>query len=126
MIDPATAWLAVMRVGRFCFSSVSCRTIIRQMRIISYRAIRAFKQRHPQASTALDRWYETVAEADWSSLRDVRIFDNSVDYVSDNRYVFNITRNFRLVAMVFFGPKLVYIRFIGTHADYDRTDVTTV
>ncbi len=96
------------------------------MRIISYRAIREFKQLHPQASAALDRWYETVAKADWSSVADMRIFDNSVDYVGDNRYVFNITRNFRLVAMVFFEPKLVYIRFIGTHADYDRTDVMTV
>lgn len=96
------------------------------MRIISYRAVREFKQKHPLASIALDRWYETVAETDWNSLLDIRLFDNSVDYVGDNRYVFNITRNFRLVAMVFFAPKLVYIRFIGTHTEYDRTDVTTV
>ena len=96
------------------------------MRIISYRAVREFKQRYPLASVGLDRWYETVAEADWNSVVDVRLFDNTADYVGDNRYVFNITRNFRLVAMVFFEPKLVYIRFIGTHAEYGRVNVGTI
>lgn len=96
------------------------------MRIISYRAVREFKHAHPQAGAALDRWYITVAEAEWGSVLDVRLFDNSVDYVGDNRYVFNITRNFRLVALVFFEPKLVYIRFIGTHAAYDRINAQTI
>ena len=96
------------------------------MRIISYRAVREFKQRHPPAGAALDRWYETVAEAEWGSPVDIRLFDNTADYAGDNRYVFNITRNFRVVAMVFFEPKLVYIRFIGTHAEYDRIDVSSV
>ncbi len=52
---------------------------------------------------------------------------NSVDYVNNQRYVFNIKGNeYRLVAAIKFTPKLVYIRFVGTHNEYDKIDASTI
>jgi mRNA interferase HigB len=65
--------------------------------------------------------------ADWKSLTDIRRSFNNVDFVGNDRYVFNIKGNhYRLVAMIFFSRRTVYIRFVGTHREYDAIDVTTV
>lgn len=62
-----------------------------------------------------------VTRADWNSLADIKQDFNSADYVGNNRYVFNIDgNNFRLVAIVIFLAHKVYIRFIGTHPEYDK------
>jgi mRNA interferase HigB len=58
----------------------------------------------------------------------VRAFDRTADYVGGDRWVFNLRRNrYRLVVRIFFPARQVYVRFIGTHADYDRiADITTI
>lgn len=91
------------------------------MRIISTRTIRLYYEAHPDAKTALQDWAAKVKEADWHSLLDMKKTFNSVDYVGNQHYVFNIKGNdFRLIAVVKFTVQFVLIRFIGTHAEYDR------
>ncbi len=89
------------------------------MRIISTTTIRHYYEEHPESKVALQDWTDKVKEANWSSFADIKKTFNSVDYVGNQHYVFNIKGNdFRLVAVVKFTPKFVLIRFIGTYAEY--------
>ena len=95
--------------------------------IISKTILREFGLIHQDAIEALNSWYAIVKEADWSNLADLRQVFNSVDFVGNDRFVFNIRGNrYRLVVMIFFDIRTIFIRFIGTHAEYDKVDVTTI
>lgn len=93
------------------------------MVVISKATLVEFGIRHADAIEPLNRWYEETKKADWKSFQDVRKSFNSVDAVGNDRYVFNIKGNdYRLVAMIFFDIRTVFIRFIGKHSDYDKID----
>lgn len=97
------------------------------MVIMAKSALTLFASRHNDASEALERWYEFVLKSNWSSLADIKADFASVDYVGSDRYVFNIKGNhFRLVALIHFSVRTVYIRFIGTHKEYDKINVRTI
>ena len=86
------------------------------MRIIAKKAIVDFYTLHPGAKIPLEDWYKKAISAEWSCF-------NSVDAVGNGRFVFNIKGNhFRLVVLILFVPKIVYIRFIGTHKEYDKIE----
>lgn len=94
------------------------------MRIISERTIRIYYEAHPEAKSALQDWAAKVKDATWQNIADMKRTFNSVDYVGNQHYVFNIKGNdFRLVAVVKFTVQFVLIRFIGTHAEYDKIKV---
>lgn len=91
------------------------------MRVIAHRSLVLFYTRHPDAETALEEWYHKTAKSEWDNFADMKRTFNSVDSVGNQRYVFNIKGNdYRLIALVKFKLKIVYIRFIGAHKDYDR------
>ena len=91
------------------------------MRIVTFKTIKEFSENYNDAESALNIWYYTVKSKEWNSLNDIRNEFNSVDYVGNNRFVFNIKGNkYRLIAIISFNAKKVYIRFIGTHSDYDK------
>lgn len=91
------------------------------MRIVTFRAIKEFTDKDPNAATALYDWYHKVKKANWNNLFELKKDFNSVDYVGMERYVFNIKGNhYRIVCIIIFASKNVYIRFIGTHSDYDK------
>ncbi len=93
------------------------------MVVISKTILNHFGLSHSDATDALNEWYETVKVADWNNLAEMKQTFNSVDYVKNNRYVFNIKGNrYRLVALIFFNVRTVYIKWIGTHAEYDKID----
>ena len=97
------------------------------MRVIAISTLREFWIKHPNSELPLKEWYIKVCRANWTSLSDMRNDFNSVDYVGNQRYVFNIKgNNYRLVVAVKFTPKLVYIRFVGTHEEYIKIDVSTI
>lgn len=97
------------------------------MRIITFARIREFSEEHPGAEVALRDWYTKTKNSEWNSFSDIKNTFNSVDYVANNRFVFNIKGNdYRLVAIIIFASKKIYIRFIGTHAEYDKIDCSTI
>lgn len=92
------------------------------MRIITKRKLIEFYTRHPEAKSALEDWYQHASKANWEDFSTIKAeYSASVDYVGNNRYVFNIKgNNFRLIVIVLFTPQIIYIRFVGTHAEYDK------
>lgn len=97
------------------------------MRIIAVSNLKAYWEKHPDSRMPLIDWYLKVERADWKSFADMKRDFNSVDYVGNQRYVFNIKgNNYRLVVAVKFTPKLVYIRFVGTHEEYNKIDVSII
>ena len=97
------------------------------MIIIIKRTIMEFAANHPTAAAPLNNWYNIAKDADWSKLSDIKKNFNNVDYVGNDRYVFNIKGNdFRLVAMIFFDKRTLYIQFVGTHAEYDKIDCSKI
>lgn len=96
-----------------------------RMRIIAKSTLVAYYTKNPQAKTALEDWYEKTKNAEWNCFADIRQTFNSVDSVGNKRYVFNIKGNdYRLVVLILFTPQRVFIRFVGTHAEYDKiTDI---
>ena len=99
------------------------------MRIVAKRTLRIFWERHPAAKEPLQRWYRTVSKQDviWRTPADVKQKYASASIVSGNRAVFNIKGNdYRLVVKINYEYGIVYVRFIGTHAEYDDVDATNV
>lgn len=97
------------------------------MVIISKTILKEFGLAHADSMDALNTWYLIAKEQDWGNLAEMKNTFNSVDYVGNDRYVFNIKGNrYRLIAMIFFDIRTMYIRFIGTHAEYDKIDASTI
>lgn len=97
------------------------------MRVIAHRTLVLFYTKHADAETALEEWFAKTTKADWNRFADIKKTFNSVDNVGDQHYVFNIKGNdYRLVAVVKFKIKMVYIRFIGPHKDYDKIDSSKI
>lgn len=97
------------------------------MRIFTEQALKEFAERNPSSKTALQVWCMVVRKSEWRSLSDIKDTFNSVDYVGNQRFVFNIKGNeYRLVAVVKFSIGFVYIRFIGTNKDYDKIDCKSI
>ena len=86
-----------------------------------------FVQSHANAAKPLNNWVEIVKAVRWTSHVDLKKTFPSADYVKNGRYVFNIGgNNFRIVAVVIFIGEVINIRFVGTHAEYDKIDCTTI
>ncbi|MCM1337675.1 MAG: type II toxin-antitoxin system HigB family toxin [Candidatus Amulumruptor caecigallinarius] len=97
------------------------------MRVLKRATLQAFYEKHPNAKSPLLAWYEAAKKADWHNFAAVKKTFNSVDYVGNQRYVFNIKGNdYRLVVVIQYNHSTVYIRFVGTHAEYDKIDCTTI
>ena len=97
------------------------------MRIIAHCTIVEYGKQCPDAKTALDSWYKTVKKAVWKDFQDIKNTFNSVDYVGNQWYVFNIKgNNYRLIGKVLLVQQIIYIRFIGTHKEYDEIDCSTI
>ena len=91
------------------------------MHIISFRKIREYFEQEPNARVALQDWYKRAKKAEWENFSELKKAFNSIDAVGNSRFVFNIKGNhYRLVAKVIFKFNRVYIRWIGTHSEYDK------
>ncbi len=97
------------------------------MRIFTERTLREYADKHPDAEIALKCWVQKVKKSKWKNLSDIKRSFNSVDYVGNQRYVFNIRgNNYRLVVLIRFTPQFVYVRFVGTHEEYDKIDCSMI
>lgn len=97
------------------------------MRILAKRTLRDYWESHPTAEEPLRSWYRIVKGADWDSPASVKASLPKASIVGDNRAVFNIRGNdYRLIVQFNYPRRIVYVRFIGTHAEYDRIDARKV
>lgn len=100
------------------------------MRIIARKALIQFWDSHPKyadAQSPLEAWYHEVKRANWSNPADIKEQYRSASIVKNGRVVFNIAGNkYRLVVYINFPKQIVYICFVGTHAQYDQIDVETI
>ena len=97
------------------------------MRIFTEKKLNEYAERNPGARTALQEWVSKVKRSKWTCFADIKNTFNSVDCVGNQHYVFNIKGNdYRLVVVIQFTPQFVYIRFVGTHAEYDKIDCSTI
>lgn len=97
------------------------------MRIIARRTLREFARTHPTSRQPLDDWYSIAKHAEWSTPADIKLLFGSADILPDKRVVFNISgNNYRLVVRIEYDRQTIYIRFVGTHAEYDDIDATTI
>lgn len=97
------------------------------MRIFTEQTLKEYIERNPASRIALQEWVSIVKRSEWRCFADVKATFNSVDNVGNQHYVFNIKgNNYRLVVVIKFTIKFVYIRFIGTHKEYDKIDCSTI
>lgn len=97
------------------------------MRIVSTKVLRDYYLEHPDCKNAILYWVEVVKRASWQNAAEVKEDFAHVDCIGNQRYVFNIGGNkYRLVAVVQFVHQHVFIRFIGTHKEYDKVDCKTI
>jgi mRNA interferase HigB len=91
------------------------------MVILSKKAIDEYVSKHADAKDALNNWFRYVQQLDWSKLSELKGDFPDADYIGNDRYVFNIRGNsYRLIAVIFFSIRTLYIKFIGTHAEYSK------
>ena len=97
------------------------------MRIIALKTLREFWEAHPSARQPLQAWYEDAKHALWLSPLDIKAIYRNASIVANNRVVFNIKGNdYRLIVAVNYQFGIAYIRFVGSHAEYDRVDATLI
>lgn len=99
------------------------------MRIVSHRRLKEFYETkgYEDARVALERWYDLTEKAEWKNPSEIKADFPSVDYVGNQHYVFDIRGNhYRLVVVVKFTIGYVFIRFIGSHEQYDKIDCATI
>lgn len=97
------------------------------MRIFTEKPLKEFAECHPESKSALQDWIRKVKKAKWMTFADVKQTFRSADYIGHQRYVFNIKGNdYRLVVVIQYTPQFVYVRFIGTHSEYDCIDCSTI
>ena len=97
------------------------------MVVLSKAILMSFVERFPETEEAIFRWYGQTSAANWKNFSEMKNSFNAVDAVGNDRYVFNIKGNhFRLIALIIFKVRTVFVLFIGTHKEYDELDASTV
>ena len=98
-----------------------------RMRIIAKRTLREFWTHHPDTENPLKEWYQEAARADWENPHSIKSQYRNASILKNGRVVFNIAGNkFRLVAAIAYRYQTLWIRFIGTHKQYDTIDAEQV
>lgn len=101
---------------------------LEDMNIIAVRTLRAFWKVHPQAERPLRALHNRLTSQDWAGPQDVKAaFGSTVDFVGDNRVIFDISGNkYRVIITFAYTYRRGLIKFVGTHAEYDKIDAETV
>ena len=97
------------------------------MRILAKRTLRAYWEKERRAEQPLKAWYAVAAKAGWASTAHVKAIYRNASFVGNGRVVFNIGGNrYRLVVRFDYAHGIGFVRFVGTHAEYDAIDASTV
>ena len=97
------------------------------MRVIARKTLKDYWMREPDSEEQLKAWFAEAEDAEWKSPTDVKAKYGSASILKDGRVVFNICGNhYRLVAWINYEFHTIYIRFVGTHKEYDKIDAQTI
>lgn len=97
------------------------------MRIIAKRTLKQFWLNHADCEEQLKAWYRETEKSKWENINQLKIDYPSASILKENRIVYNIKgNNYRLIVKFNFEHQLCWIRFIGTHAEYDKIDANTI
>ena len=97
------------------------------MRLIARNVLLAYARAHPETAVPLERWYRLVNAANWASMDDIRQVAPTAKVVNRERARFEVAGgNYRMIAAFDFRRQIVFVKFIGTHAEYDAVDALTV
>jgi len=97
------------------------------MRIIAISTLRAFWTKQADAQMPLKAWYALASRSQWKSPTDIKAAYRNASFTANNRVIFNIKGNdYRLVVLVRYDKGLLFVKFVGTHAQYDKIDASTV
>lgn len=97
------------------------------MRIIALSTLREFWRTHPDAEIPLRSWYADASRAGWRKPADIKAAYRSASFIANNRVAFNVKGNdYRLVAAVHYNRGMMFVRFVGTHREYDKIDAATI
>ena len=97
------------------------------MRIIAKKILRDFWELHPDNEQQLKAWYHETSKAEWTGSTKIKIEYPSASFLSDNRVVFNIKGNYyRLIVKISYDYQMIWIRFIGTHTEYDKINAKII
>ncbi len=95
--------------------------------MIAKGTLRLFWKKHADCEQQLKSWYKETTEANWQNPKDIKREYPSASFLADNRIVFNIKGNhYRLVVRINYDFGIVWIRFIGTHTEYDKINTSTI
>ena len=97
------------------------------MRVIAKKILRDFWETHSDSEQQLKAWYQETSKAQWEEPHQIKLEYPSASLLADNRVVFNIKGNhYRLIVKINYDYQMVWIRFIGTHAEYDKINAKTI
>jgi mRNA interferase HigB len=90
------------------------------MVVISKGMLNRYFYKNPWAAACMLEWYGKVKKADWSNYSELKKTFNSTDYAND-LYIFDVGGNkYQIIARIIFGTRTVFLRFVGSHTEYDR------
>ena len=120
----------------FCWTTISQngnillahkRAFCQNMRVISRKHLNDLAKRHPDAKAGLDAWFHEAEAAEWASPAEIKADYGNASILKGSRVVFNIGGNkYRLVVSINYSYSIVYVRFAGTHAEYDRINAEKI
>ena len=97
------------------------------MRIIAKATLRDFWEIHPDSEQQLKAWYQETSKSTWKGPNEIKLEYPSASFLADNRVVFNIKGNhYRLIVRINYDYQMIWIRFVGTHAEYDKINAKTI
>ncbi|MCZ7671305.1 MAG: type II toxin-antitoxin system HigB family toxin [Chloroflexi bacterium] len=97
------------------------------MRIIARKTLREFWEKHPDAEQPLRAWFTDAIQSEWKTPSDIKENYQNASFIANNRVVFNIKGNkYRLIVAINYPYGIVYVRFIGTHREYDQINATEI
>ncbi len=97
------------------------------MKVIAIGTLKAYWKRNPKAEAPLKAWYDEAKKATWKTPQDIKNAYRSASFIANNRVIFNIKGNdYRLVVAIAYQLGIAYIKFVGTHAEYDAIDAETI
>ncbi|WDE98530.1 type II toxin-antitoxin system HigB family toxin [Lentisphaera profundi] len=97
------------------------------MRILKRKTLEDFWLKHANAKGPLEAWFAEASKAKWIDTTNIKAKYSSASFIAGNRVVFNIGgNNYRLIVKIAYKPGIVFIRFIGSHAEYDKIDAETI